>query len=132
MLIESGREQFAFDLLNEWRTRSPQNEAPLVELARVYQEYGDNRRAVDLLSDALKINSQNVRALAAMGHVREAQGQYQLALNNYARALQIDPRLPGVAQRVAALQTQPGVGLPSADPGPSSARYGDVAPYERR
>ena len=132
LLIESGREQFAFDLLNEWRDRNPQNEDPLVELARLYQEYGDNRRAVDLLTDALKINSQSVRALSALGHVREAQGQVQLALNNYARALQLDPQLTDIAGRVAALQNQYGVVPDNVDPGPSNVLYGDVAPYVRR
>jgi len=75
LLIETGRENYAFDLVNQWKDRYPGSTEPVVELARLYQEYGDNRRATDLLSDALKIDSNNIRALKALGHVREVQGQ---------------------------------------------------------
>lgn len=104
LLIETGRETFAFDLLNGWRDRSPTSSEPLIELARLYEEYGDTRRATDLLSDALKLASNNTRALKAMGHVRELQGQYDLAIQNYQRVVQIDPRETAVANRIASLQ----------------------------
>ena len=87
LLIETQREKFAFDVLDGWRQRMPQSPAPLIELARVYQEYGDDTRATDLLADALKLDGQNPRALKALGHIREVQGQNQLALDNYSRAL---------------------------------------------
>lgn len=100
LLIESDRQQSAFDLVDDWRRRYPNSPEPLIEIARLYQEYGDNRRATDFLSDAVRIDSQNIRALKALGHVREAQGQYNLALENYNRALQIDNRQIEVAQRI--------------------------------
>ena len=83
LLIETNQEKYAFDLINTWKNRYPTSTEPVVELARLYQEYGDNRRATDLLSDALKLDPDNVRVLKAMGHVREIQGETHLALDNY-------------------------------------------------
>lgn len=100
LLIETNRERYAFDLVDAWRQRYPQSAEPLIEIARLYQEYGDHRRATDFLSDAVRLDSQNVRALKALGHVREAQGQLNLALENYNRALQLDQSQYEVAQRV--------------------------------
>jgi len=134
LLIETGKEKYAFDLLNEWRERYPTSPDPVVELARLYQEYGDNRRATDLLADALRLDGRNVRALKAMGHVREVQGQTSLALDNYLRALQIDSRQADVVARVQALQTrmaQGGGNLGNSAP-IEQPRYGSVQPYQKR
>lgn len=132
LLVESGREQYAFDLLQQWQQRSPGQTQPLVEQARLYQEYGDNRRASDLLTDALKLDSNCEVALQALGHVRESQGQYQLALENYMRVLQLDPQQTEVARRVADLQTrlaqQPATGFPNSAP----PRYGLTTPNTPR
>jgi tetratricopeptide (TPR) repeat protein len=136
LLIESNREKHAFDLINTWKNRYPASTEPVVELARLYQEYGDNRRATDLLADALKLDSNNVRVLKAMGHVRETQGQTYLALDNYLRALQIDNRQTDVAAKVAALRSQlaqlpanNGQGNPATG---TPTRYGAAAPYLQR
>ena len=136
LLIESNREKYAFDLINTWKTRYPGSTEPVVELARLYQEYGDNRRATDLLADALKLDSNNVRVLKAMGHVRESQGETYLALDNYLRVLQIDNQQTAVAAKVAALQSQlaqlPGNnGQPSLG-APNPTRYGAADPYLQR
>lgn len=136
LLIETGREKYAFDLVNQWKTRYPGSTEPIVELARLYQEYGDNRRATDLLADALKIDSNNVRALKAMGHVREVQGQTHLALDNYLRVLQINNQETSVAQRVASLQTQL-ASLPvdnnvNSPQSINPSRYGAIDPYLKR
>ncbi len=130
MLIETGREKFAFDLLEGWRQRYPQSPEPLVEIARLYQEYGDNRRATDLLADALRNDSRNVRALKALGHVREAQGENQLALENYLRALQVNGNDQDTIARVAYLQSQ----ITASGQGgfASPPRYGAAAPYLTR
>ena len=147
LLIETNREKYAFDLVNEWQKRYPGSTEPIVELARLYQEYGDNRRSIDLLSDALKLAPNNVRALKAMGHVREVQGQSHLALDNYLRVLQLDKQQPDVLSRVASLQSRLAA-LPvpgnSSMPGNSfnvpgsnhqtlnPSRYGAAAPYMTR
>ncbi len=105
LLVETGQEKYAFDLLNSWKSRYPASTDPPIELARLYQEYGDHRRAADYLADALRINGNDIRALKAMGHVRERQGEVQLALENYYRVLQIDNRQTDVATAVQRLQT---------------------------
>lgn len=141
LLIETDREKYAFDLMNTWKNRYPTSTEPIVELARLYQEYGDNRRATDLLVDALKLDPNDVRTLKAMGHVREIQGQTHLALDNYIRALQIDPNQPAVATHVATLQTQLAqLANPNApttngpgNPAPGNGtRYGSSSPYLQR
>ena len=127
LLIETNREKHAFDLLDGWRQRAPQSTDPLIELARVYQEYGDNTRATDLLTDALKIDGRSVRALTAMGHIREIQGQNVLALNNYQRVLQINQSDPNAAAKVAQLQGLIRAG--NTGSGNATQRYGNSAPY---
>jgi tetratricopeptide (TPR) repeat protein len=132
LLIETGREQFAFDLLDGWKQRYPNSSEPLVELARLYQEYGDNQHATDLLADALKVDGSNVRALKAMGRVRETQGQTLLALDNYMRVLQIDRNQTDVAQRVAQLQQQFASQPGQAPAGNYSPRYGSTQQWQTR
>lgn len=129
VLIETGREKFAFDLLQTWQKRYPNEADPLIELARLYQEYGDNRHATDMLADALKVDSRNVRALKAMGRVRDIQGQTDLALDNYYRVLQLDGQQVDVAQRVAQLQAQLARN-PNQNSSPS--RYGSANPFQSR
>jgi tetratricopeptide (TPR) repeat protein len=132
LLVETGREQYAFDLLQQWQQRSPGQTQPLVELARLYQEYGDNRRASDLLTDALKLDSNCKVALQALGHVRESQGQYQLAMENYLRVLQLDPSQTDVANQVARLQTRLAQQPASVNPNLPPPRYGSTIPNTPR
>ena len=131
LLIETGREQHAFDLLDGWKDRFPNSPEPLIELARVYGEYGDNQHATDLLSDALKVDGTNLRALKALGRIRESQGQNLLALDNYMRVLQIDGNQPEIAGRVAFLQQQfaRNGGQPNQN---FSPRYGSTNPWQTR
>lgn len=132
LLIETGREQNAFDLLEQWKQRVPNSAEPLIELARLYQEYGDNQHATDMLADALKVDGKNIRALKAMGRVRETQGESALALDNYMRVLQLDGSQADVAQRVAVLQqqfSQAGGNQPNQGYSP---RYGSTTPWQTR
>ena len=112
LLVETGRTQYAYDLLNGWQQRNPANPAPLLELARLSQELGDSNRATNYLTDALRVDANNPAALKAMGHVRERQGQLAMALENYTRSYQIDPRQTDVAARIVDLRTQL-AGLPA-------------------
>ena len=106
LLVERGEPNSAVDLLNTWRQRHPESGEPLVELARLHQEFGDQNQATNLLANALQIDGSNVRALKAMGHVRELQGQYNLALDNYLRSYQLDSRQIDVASKISEMQTR--------------------------
>jgi len=106
LLVETGRERFAFDLLHTWQRRRPELSDPLVELARLHQEFGDVNRASDYLADAIRIDTNNPRVLKAMGHVRERQGQLAMALDNYSRSYQLDNRQLDVASRINELQAR--------------------------
>lgn len=137
LLIETGQEQFGFDLINSWKNRYPTATEPVVELAKLYQEYGDTSRAADLLVDGLKINPNDVQVLSAMGSVREAQGQSNLALDSYLRALQINPNQPQLAAKIAGMQNRLAQ-LPSSNPATGGvpkanapARYGSTTPYQK-
>ena len=132
LLIETGREQYAFDLLDGWKQRMPGSAEPLIELARVYQEYGDNQHATYLLADALKVDGTNIRALKAMGRMRETQGQSMLALDNYMRVLQLDGSQADVASRVASLQQQFSRNGGAQQTQNYSPRYGSTSPWQTR
>lgn len=120
LLAETGRERYAFDLLHSWQRRQPQLSDPLIELARLHEEFGDVTRAADYLADAMRIDTNNPRILKAMGHVRESQGQLALALDNYSRSYQLDGRQMDVASRINEIQLrlagnhQPG--MPNTNP----------------
>ncbi len=129
LLAETGRTDSAFDLVRTWQQRNPQSAEPLVELARLYQEFGDRAQATQLLSDALVRDSQNPRALTAMANIREMEGQYQLALQNYYRAYQANAQQPGVAAKIAQLQNQLQM---QAIGQPAPQRWGSANPYVPR
>ncbi len=106
LLVEQGRKKDAFTLLERWNMRSPHLADPKIELARLYEETGDLTAAKEKLLAALQVEPNNPRALAALGHVRERQGELVQALADYKRSLAINPAQPKVALRAAALQGQ--------------------------
>ncbi len=106
LLVEQGRKQDAFTLLERWNMRSPHLADPKIELARLYEETGDLTAAKEKLLAALQVEPNNSRALAALGHVRERQGDLVQALADYKRSLAVNPAQPKVALRAAALQGQ--------------------------
>jgi tetratricopeptide (TPR) repeat protein len=107
LLVETGRADKAFTLLDRWSQRSPQSIDPQIELARLYQEFGDKTNAIRHLEQAVAIDANNpntARAWAALASLREQTGDTQQALMNYYRAQQLNPNQPAVAERIAALQ----------------------------
>lgn len=125
LLAETGRTDAAFDLVRTWQQRNPQSPEPLIELARLYQEFGDRRQATQLLTDALVRDAQNPRALTALANIRELDGQYQLALQDYYRAYQVNGQQPAVAAKIAQLQNQLQLQASGAVPPP---RWGAANP----
>ena len=91
-------------MLEDWGTQNPTLAAPKIELARMYEEFGDKDTAKQNLTAALSISPNDPRALAALGKLREESGDYSQAMSNYQRSLAAYRYQPELAQRVAALQ----------------------------
>jgi tetratricopeptide (TPR) repeat protein len=108
LLVEQERSEEAFRLIEGWAERDPASPEPKIELARLFEEFGDRQAAKQRLLEALSADPQNARALAALGKLREQAGERALALNDYQQSLWHDRFQPEVAARVAALQSAVG------------------------
>ena len=104
LLVDTNRANDAFTLLRRWGERSPQTTDPRVELARLYEEFGDRDSARQQLTDAIQINERDPRAWVALASLREQDGQLNQALADYQQSLQLNPGQQQVAARVANLQ----------------------------
>jgi Tfp pilus assembly protein PilF len=105
LLIEEGRRDEAFRLLQGWVDRQPNLADARIELARLHEECGNRESAKEHLLEAVSIDHQNARALAALGNLREQSGEYAQALSNYRESLRYDRFQDDLAARVAALQS---------------------------
>jgi tetratricopeptide (TPR) repeat protein len=103
--VEQGQSNKAFDLLGEWAMRRSDVADPRIELARLHEEFGDKAAAKEQLLEALAIDHENSRTLAALGRLRDEAGEYAQAMENYRRSLQLDRFQPELASRVTALQS---------------------------
>jgi tetratricopeptide (TPR) repeat protein len=112
LLVEQNRSEEAFRILQGWADQRPNAPDPKIELARLYEEVGDRDRAKQHLADALQVDAANSRALAALGRLREQDGDRTQALNNYQQSLAANRFQPDVATRVASLQSSMGGGSP--------------------
>lgn len=118
LLMDEGKSEEAFRLVEGWAAKNPASPEPKIELARLYDEHGNLELAKGNLTQALANDPNNKRALAALGKVREQLGEHSQALADYQRSLYQDPAQPQVASRVQALQTA--LGQPPAPLGPPS------------
>lgn len=114
LLVEQGKADEAFRLVQGWVDRKPGVSEPKIELARLYEEFGDRDTAKDYLVSALTLEPDNARALAALGRLREQSGDTLQALADYQRSLQADQFQAGVRERVASLRSRVSPGLPAA------------------
>lgn len=105
LMSEDGRSEEAFALLEGWVDHAPSLPDPRIELARLYEEYGDQESAKAQLVEALHTDPQNATVLAALGRIRESLGEHQQALSDYQRSLSADGMQEEVKARVVALQT---------------------------
>jgi tetratricopeptide (TPR) repeat protein len=112
LLVEQGRSEEAFKMLEDWSTENPSQAAPKIELARMFEEFGDKNAATEYLTSALAVSPNDPRALAALGRLREESGDANQAMANYQRALMVDHNQPELAQRVNALQAAGVTGAP--------------------
>ncbi len=131
LMIESGRVNDAFQMVQDWRTRAPNSAEPVIELARMFQETGNRSQSMQLLVDALNLDNSNPRALNAMAVLREQSGEYGLALQNYIRSYQSNNLQPNIAQKIASLQglVQSSTAVPFQ---PGQSRLGSVNQYVPR
>ncbi len=106
LLVDTNRSDKAFTLMERWEQRAPQLPDPKVELARLYQEFGDKENAMNQLNQALAVDANNARAWAALGSLREQNGELGQALANYQRSYQLNNLDSGVGSRIATLQRQ--------------------------
>jgi tetratricopeptide (TPR) repeat protein len=119
LLAETGRSDAAFRLLEGWVARAPALADAKIELARLNEEFGERGRAEEYLLGALKLEPNNPRALAALGSIREREGQYLQALENYERSLRANQFQPMIATRVAALRATVGPVARLSTPAPT-------------
>lgn len=106
LLAESNRTEDAFKLLENWANRNPTSADARIELARLYEENNDRATAKEKLLQALLVEPTNSRALAALGHIREQEGDLLQAVNDYQRSLWSDGNQPDVMARVASLKAR--------------------------
>ncbi len=104
LLVDTDRSKSAFTLLKGWAQQDVQAADARIELARLYEEFGDRQSASRYLTDALNIDARNPRAWTALARLREQEGQLAQALSNYQQAYQLNQFQPGVANRIASLQ----------------------------
>jgi tetratricopeptide (TPR) repeat protein len=116
LLAEQGRTQESFRLVEGWVSQQPNSADAKIELARLCEEFGDRNTAKERLVEALSIQPDNPRALAALGKIREESGDALQALANYQRSLWYDNHQPQLASRVSALQTNMNPSIVPATP----------------
>ena len=124
LLAEQGRQEEAFRLLHGWVDRSPALADARIELARLYQESGDREAAKEQLVAALAVDSENTRALTALGMLREEMGEYNEAIANYQRSLYKNRFQPEVAARITSLQNARVASVPGMQGVPSTGSQG--------
>ena len=131
LLVQQDRSEEAFRLLEGWVDREPELADAKIELARLHDEFGEPETAKARLLEALAMDHQNARALAALGSIREQSGEYAQALSNYRQSLSYNSFQQGVASRVAALQPSASIGPTLTSP-TGTTRMVNVAPVTRR
>ncbi len=104
LLVETGRADAAFRLLEGWAERNPASPDPKIEMARLMEEQGDFDMAKQRLEEALVLEPNNSRALASLGRLHERLGDSKQALSDYERSLAMNDFQPQVASRVAMLR----------------------------
>lgn len=96
--MQAGDLAGAFEILQRWVAREPDNVGAWLRLAGVCRKAGDGPRMLDALTTALRIDPRNFPALLMLATLREAQGDLSGAATQYAIAIaqappedQLDP-----------------------------------------
>jgi tetratricopeptide (TPR) repeat protein len=119
LLVEEHRSEEGLRLLEGWANKNPTSSAPKVELARLYQEFGQRDAAREQLLEALSVNPYDHQASAALGQMYEEQGNQAQALVNYQRSLGQNSFQPELAARANNIRSAMGTNTivpPPVDP----------------
>jgi tetratricopeptide (TPR) repeat protein len=106
LLVETGRPDKAFTLLQKWASNNPHFADARIELARLYDEFGDPRTAKKYLEDAVQQNPNSARAWLALGELQQEAGNLTQALRDYQQSYALNNMQPMVYERIAALSKQ--------------------------
>ena len=121
LLVDKGQPDKGFTLLKDWAMKNPGLSDPRIELAKLHQEFNQNKVAEQYLNEALTMDPNNPRAWAAKGRSREASGDLMMAIQNYEQSLALNAAQPEVYQRVGALKVRLSQAAPTniaSQPGP--------------
>ncbi len=110
--VAAAQAALAADRLDEARAQyeralraSPESGFLHRDLAAVERRLGHAARARTLVDKALALDAEDAAAWTMRGELEEAAGEAEAAMTSYRRALTLDPGLPDVARRIAAIET---------------------------
>jgi Tfp pilus assembly protein PilF len=106
LLVDSGQADKGFTLLKNWASANPTLSEPRIELARMHQEFNQNKAAEQYLDEALAMDPNNYRAWAYKGNMRESSGDLMQAIQNYQQSLALNATQPELYQRIGALNVR--------------------------
>lgn len=116
LLVDKGQPEKSFTLLKDWAMKNPGLSEPRIELARLHQEFNQNKVAEQYLNEALAMDPRNPRAWAAKGKSREASGDLMMAIQNYEQSLALNASQPELYQRIGSLKVRLSQVPPAANP----------------
>ncbi len=117
LLVETGREDRAFNLHKHWAMKRPESADARIELARLFYEFGDKQQAQLHLDQAVQLDPQNWRTWKSLAFLAEESGDLPRAQANYQRSFALNNLQPSVAARIASLQRGAGGGVPASPNG---------------
>jgi tetratricopeptide (TPR) repeat protein len=132
LLVDKGQSDKAFTLLKDWAVKNPGLSDPRIELARLHQEFNQNKVADQYLNEAIAMDPNNPRAWAAKGRSREASGDLMMAIQNYEQSLALNAAQPEVYQRVGALKVRLSQATPTTNPTQNPTQFGANPPATTR
>ena len=106
LLVDKGQSDKGFALLKNWSARNPGLADARIELARLNQEFNQNKLAEQYLDEALAMDPNNYRAWAFKGQMRESSGELMQAIQNYQQSLALNAKQPELYQRIGALNVR--------------------------
>jgi len=94
-------QQRAFDLLREAVAAGGRDPQALLYLAELYKNRGDEKSAIPLYEEAMRLDPDQVGASVALGAIQADRGQWREAIRLFNDALSKNPALPGVRTALA-------------------------------